>query len=150
MWLWHTNGSPNLGQKTRPYSNQQKKKRTCKIVDFAVPADHKIKLKESEKKDKYLNFAREYKKTMEHERDDYTNCESLSANAEVKNSKGMIIIVTKTRSLTRILKENWNQLDYRINLFWILWGIQEIWEDFLSFTLVTRGSQIQQVGKIIG
>ena len=25
-----------------------KKKRTCKIVDFAVPADHRIKLKESE------------------------------------------------------------------------------------------------------
>ena len=29
-----------------------KKKRTCKIVDFAVPADHRINLKESEKKDK--------------------------------------------------------------------------------------------------
>ena len=26
-----------------------KKKRTCKIVDFAVPADRKIKLKECEK-----------------------------------------------------------------------------------------------------
>ena len=39
-----------------------KKKRTCKIVDFAVPADHRIKLKECEKKDKYLNVARELKK----------------------------------------------------------------------------------------
>ena len=39
-----------------------KKKRTCKIVDFAVPADHRIKLKECEKKDKYLNLARELKK----------------------------------------------------------------------------------------
>ena len=39
-----------------------KKKRTCKIVDFAVPTDHRIKLKESEKKDKYLYFARELKK----------------------------------------------------------------------------------------
>ena len=29
-----------------------KKKITCKIVDFAVPADHIIKLKECEKKDK--------------------------------------------------------------------------------------------------
>ena len=26
-----------------------KKKRSCRIVDFAVPADHRIKLKESEK-----------------------------------------------------------------------------------------------------
>ena len=39
-----------------------KKKRTCKIVDFSVPADHRIKLKECEKKDKYLDLARELKK----------------------------------------------------------------------------------------
>ena len=67
MGLWHTNESPNPGQKTRPYNNQQKKKKkkkkkTCKIVDFAVPADHKIKLKECEKRDKYLDLARELKK----------------------------------------------------------------------------------------
>ena len=63
MELWRANGSPNLGQKTRPYSNQQQqqKKRTCKIVDFDVPADHRIKLKESEKKDKYFDLARELK-----------------------------------------------------------------------------------------
>ena len=39
-----------------------KKKRTCKIVDFAVPTDPRIKLKECEKKDKYLDLARELKK----------------------------------------------------------------------------------------
>ena len=44
------NGSPNLGQKTKPNNDnqqQQKKKRKkiYKIVDFAVPADHRIKLK---------------------------------------------------------------------------------------------------------
>ena len=39
-----------------------RKKRTCKIVDFAVLADHRIKLKEKEKKDKYLDLARELKK----------------------------------------------------------------------------------------
>ena len=39
-----------------------KKKRICKIVDFAVPADHRINQKESEKKDKYLDLARELKK----------------------------------------------------------------------------------------
>ena len=61
MGPWHTNGSPNLGQKTRPYNNQQKKK-TCKIVDFAVPTDQRIKLKEYEKRDKYLDLARELKK----------------------------------------------------------------------------------------
>ena len=39
-----------------------KNKRIWKIVDFAVPADHWIKLKEFEKKDKYLDLARELKK----------------------------------------------------------------------------------------
>ena len=51
-----------------------KKKRTCKIVDFAVSADHRLKLKECEKKDKYLDLARGLKKTMEHAGDNYTNC----------------------------------------------------------------------------
>ena len=36
--------------------------RICKIFDFAVPADHRIKLKEYEKKVKYLDLARELKK----------------------------------------------------------------------------------------
>ena len=38
------------------------KKKIFKIVDFAVPADHRIKLKECEKKDKYLDLVRELKK----------------------------------------------------------------------------------------
>ena len=41
--------------------NQKKKEKICKIVDFAVPADHRINLKESEKNDKYLDLAREIK-----------------------------------------------------------------------------------------
>ena len=64
MGFWHTHGSPNLSQKTRPNYNRQKKKEICKIVDFAVPADHRIKLKECEKKDKYLDLARELKKLL--------------------------------------------------------------------------------------
>ena len=31
-------------------------------MDFAVPADHRVKLKECEQKDKYLDLARELKK----------------------------------------------------------------------------------------
>ena len=45
----------DLDQTNRPYNNQWKKW-TCKIVNFAV------KLKESEKKDKYLDLAWELKK----------------------------------------------------------------------------------------
>ena len=38
------------------------KKENLQNMDFAVPADHRVKLKENEKKDKYLNFAGELKK----------------------------------------------------------------------------------------
>ena len=45
MGLWHTHGSPNLSQKTRPNNNsqQKKKEKICKIADFAVTANHRIK-----------------------------------------------------------------------------------------------------------
>ena len=66
--------------------------RTCKIVDFDVPTDHRIKLKESEKKDKYLDLAREVKKTMKHEGDHYTNrdwCIWYSHQRIIKGSGGL-------------------------------------------------------------
>ena len=37
------------------------------MVDFAVPADYRVKLKESEKWNKYLDLVRELKKNTEHE-----------------------------------------------------------------------------------
>ena len=39
-----------------------KKKTSCRFVDFAVQANHRVKLKENEKKDKFLDLARELKK----------------------------------------------------------------------------------------
>ena len=65
---------------------KKKKKRTYKIVDFAVLADHRIKLKESEKK--YLNLARELKKSVEHEGDNYTNCNWCVWNRITKGTGG--------------------------------------------------------------
>ena len=64
MGLWYTNRSPDIGQKTRLYNNQQQKekKKICKIVEFAIPADNRIKLKECEKRDKYPDLGRELKK----------------------------------------------------------------------------------------
>ena len=38
--------------------------RIWKIVDIAVPADYRIKLKECQKKDKYLDLDRELKKKL--------------------------------------------------------------------------------------
>ena len=39
---------------------KKKEKRTCQLVDF--PANHRVKMKENEKMDKYLDLARELKK----------------------------------------------------------------------------------------
>ena len=44
------------------WENSKKKIIICKIFDFAVLADDRIKLKDCEKKDKYLDLARELKK----------------------------------------------------------------------------------------
>ena len=60
--------------KKRNNYKKKKKKKTGKIVVFAVPADHRIKLKECEKKDKYLDFAMELKKIMKQAGDNYTSC----------------------------------------------------------------------------
>ena len=43
-------------------------------MDFTVPADQRVKLKEDKKKDKYLDIAKELKKTVKPECDDDTNC----------------------------------------------------------------------------
>ena len=37
MGLWHTNGSPNLDQKTRPHNNQQKKKENLQNCRLCCP-----------------------------------------------------------------------------------------------------------------
>ena len=57
LGFWDTNRSRNPGQKTKPYDNSQKK-RTCRLVGLAVPADHK----ENDQKNKYVDLARELKK----------------------------------------------------------------------------------------
>ena len=52
---------------------KKRKKRIYIIVDLAVPADHRVKLKESENKDEYQDLARGTEKTVRHESDVYTN-----------------------------------------------------------------------------
>ena len=43
-------------------------------MDFAVLGEHRVKLKESEKKNKYLDLTSELKTTVEYEIDGYINC----------------------------------------------------------------------------
>ena len=62
---WEANGSNFPGQTTRSSDSQQKKKKkkkkkrkiTCGIVDFAIPMDHKVKIKENKMRDKCLDLA---------------------------------------------------------------------------------------------
>ena len=61
-------------------------------MDLAVPADLRVKLKGSEKKDKYVDLAKELKKTMEHESDNYTNrgwCFWYSHQRIIKGTGGL-------------------------------------------------------------
>ena len=57
---------------TRP-SDSKKKTKTCRI-NFAVPVNQKVKLKESVKREMYLGFARKLKKIKENVSDGYSNC----------------------------------------------------------------------------
>ena len=54
---WHLISARRLDQ---VIVNQ--KRETYRIIDFAIPADLREKLKESEKRDKYLDLAKELKK----------------------------------------------------------------------------------------
>ena len=79
LWFWNANGSSNLCQTTWPcdskkIKNKKKIKNRKKNRKKREPVDLRVKLKESEKKDKYVDLARELKKTMEHEIDGDTNC----------------------------------------------------------------------------
>ena len=70
LGFWYTNGSSNHSQTTRPRKSQQKKN-TRWMMNFAVSADLRVKLKESEKGEKKFDLRWEQKKnkktTMEHE-----------------------------------------------------------------------------------
>ena len=56
-------------------------KRTCRIVNLDVLPDHRIKLKESETRDKYSDLGRELKKkTMKHEGGEDISCNRCSRN----------------------------------------------------------------------
>ena len=52
---------------------KNEKTRTCRIVDLAVSVNHRVRLKESEKRDKYGPYKR-VEETMEHEGDDDIIC----------------------------------------------------------------------------
>ena len=116
MGLWNTNGSPNSGQKTRPSDSWLE--RAYQIVDFAVPVDHRVKIKESEKRDKYLDLARQLKKLW--------------------NMKVMVIPVVIgvlgmiSKGLVKGLKELESEDEQRPFKLQYCYDQPEYWEEFLE------------------
>ena len=86
---------------------RKKKKRRGQTVDIAVPADHRLKLKVSENRDKYQGIARELKQTMEHKSDGdtyskwrtrYSN-QRISTGTEGLEIRGRVETIQRTALL---------------------------------------------------
>ena len=65
-------------------------------MDFAISTDQRVKLREREKREKYLDLVRKLKKTMEHE--SVTNCNWCARNNPQKIGKGTGRIRTQRTS----------------------------------------------------
>ena len=61
LWDFKIQTDPRISAR-RPDVVIVNKKKTCRIVDFAVPKDNRVKLKEKKKGGKYVDLARERKK----------------------------------------------------------------------------------------
>ena len=63
LGFWVTEISSNLARKPdhMQIKKEEKKKRTCCIMNSAVPVDHRVKIKGNEKRDTYWVLARELK-----------------------------------------------------------------------------------------
>ena len=111
-------------------NKKKKKKKICKIVDFAVLADHRIKLKECEKRDKYFDLSRELKKVWNMKvkitpivigafdtvtKGSLKGLEDLEVNGRVETIQTTALLKT-ARILRRVL-ETWGDL-LSLNLQW--------------------------------
>ena len=142
-----------------------KKKRTRQIVEFADSDDYRVKLKENEKRDEYLELAREVKKTVEHERNSDNNYNWCSWNSHQRIDQNYNIImigqnteesprdlrrlaVTQTPLRNHRLKLVWKMMicsdrDEAINpmwISWIVWPIKTIhsltWTTFIRWYIL--------------
>ena len=102
----------------------------CKIVDFAVPDDHRIKLKACKKRDKYLNLARELKNLWHMKvtiipivigafgtvtRGFLKGLEDLEVSGRVETIQTTALL--KTARILRKVQETWGDL-LSLNLMW--------------------------------
>ena len=89
-------------------------------MDFAVPSDHKVNMKEDKKKDKYMDLAREQKHIR--------NMKVMVIGALEKISKGLEDLEIREQAET-------TQNTTLSRSAWILRRVLETWGDLLSLKL---------------
>ena len=115
LWDFETQ-TEHLIQKGRPdLVIMNKEKITWDMVDISVPEDHsRVKIKESEKRDKYVDLAKELeKKSMEYENDSDTNCKWCAWNGPKSLWKGIEQLKIGGRIKPSRLQYCWDRLEYR-------------------------------------
>ena len=70
--------------------NKKRKKKIFSRLDVAVRAEHRVKIKENETRDKYLDLARELKIVVEHVGDGDTNSSWCTWNSPQRLGKKTI------------------------------------------------------------
>ena len=83
--FWDANRSPILAR--RPDPGLINKKRTDYHVDFAIPVDYCMKIKESEKDCQVLGSCQRTKRAVEYESDGYINCSWYTWNSPKRLEK---------------------------------------------------------------
>ena len=78
----------------------QKNKRIYHLIDFAVRADHRMKIKGNEKINEYLDLAKRTEKTVEHHCDGDTNCGLCAWNSPKRLGKRLEELEIRGRSKT--------------------------------------------------
>ena len=75
--------------KVKKKKRKKRRERTCRIVDFVDPDDYGVKLKESEKRDKYLDIAWDLNPPpMKHGNNGDTSCNWCARYSHQRINKG--------------------------------------------------------------
>ena len=119
LWDFDIETDPIISARRPDLIIMNKKKRTCKSVDFAVPADHRLKRKKMLKEGHVPRHWLGTEKTEEHESDNNTNrnwCFWYSYQRIIKETRGLgnkkpigDYIIWTARILRRVL-ETWGHL----------------------------------------
>ena len=105
MSFWDTNGSLNLGQKTRPEAN---KKKNLSPNGFRRPDEPQKEYKRKRKeKEKILGPWQRTKSSVQHEGDDDTNSSWNTGNSSQMLEKGNATTLNQYKNRPEYWEESW-------------------------------------------